>query len=255
MNSNERKPIVNKVFDTKMKTLMSIRNFQQDFISHAQILKDITQDLTQRYENGLNFLNQNGDLDHQKEWEELLNNVRVEANQMNQILSRSGDFMLEDKMDYDFLGDYNEFETRKNQLKDASLKFENSGTKSLSDDSLDEWNLNYVVWDEHFEEKFINEGQFIQLIYDFEDKYSHEDLNRITEILTQNSAGELDWNNPAVYEQQYIKAIQEFQREFKPRNLWDNIMEILAGGVHPSPSERMMLEQWTDGEQKTREDM
>ncbi|MET3730775.1 hypothetical protein [Moheibacter stercoris] len=255
MDSNDHKTIINPVFDSQMKTLLRIKDFRKDFLSHSEAIKELTQDLVSKYEEGAEFLKRHADSDYQKEWEESLNNVMVQSNQMNQVLALSDDFMNENKQDHDFQSEYNDFVDRRNQLSQAALQFESIGSKALSEENLNTWNERFVVWKEEYEPQIENENVTVKLIYDFQHKYSQEDLVKITEIISQANAEEVDWNDPVQFQQQYIKAIQEFQREFKPKNLWDNIMEILAGGVHPSPSERMMLEQWADGEQKTREDM
>ena len=45
------------------------------------------------------------------------------------------------------------------------------------------------------------------------------------------------------------RALVNFKKEFKEeKNLWDRFLDILAGGTHQSPSERVMLERWIEGE-------
>jgi hypothetical protein len=52
-----------------------------------------------------------------------------------------------------------------------------------------------------------------------------------------------------VYQKDYYKALVNFKKEFKEeKNLWDRFLDILAGGTHQSPSERVMLERWIEGE-------
>lgn len=255
MNSENPTPIVNDVFDAQMKTLMSIRDFQTDFVGHSEVIRKLTHDLTQVYQQGLNFFLRFAEEEHHKEADELLNNVHVEANQMNQVLTLSLNQMNLAAVDHEYEKEYKDYFQRRSQLKEAALKFESLGERYLSDGNLEEWNREFVVWKEFYETQFERENAYIKLIYDFYDKYSHQDLVRITQILNDSNADEVNWDDPVQFQQRYIKAIQEFQREFKPKNLWDNILEILAGGVHPSPSERIMLQQWTDGEQKTRHDM
>ena len=42
---------------------------------------------------------------------------------------------------------------------------------------------------------------------------------------------------------------ENFKKEFKEeKNLWDRFLDILAGGTHQPPSERVMLERWIEGE-------
>ena len=52
------------------------------------------------------------------------------------------------------------------------------------------------------------------------------------------------------YQNDYYKALVNFKNEFKKeKNLWDKFLDILAGGTHQSPSERVMMERWVDGEE------
>ncbi|MCL1668196.1 hypothetical protein M2T82_09010 [Elizabethkingia ursingii] len=50
------------------------------------------------------------------------------------------------------------------------------------------------------------------------------------------------------YEKEYLKALLIYKTEFnKKRNLWDRLLDILAGGTHQSPKEHVMLDRWING--------
>lgn len=255
MGTNEKNTFVSDVIDARMKILMSIRDFQKDFESNSVEIKNATQDLISIYERGVGFLNAHGDSDFQKEWDETLNEVRVHANQMNNQLQNTAEQMSERKEKTDFSNNWKEFETHKNYFFESASKFEKIGFKALPEDKQIEWEDNYVVHDKEILSRINNRSEFDKFILDFVSKYDKDELVKISEIVQENSSQDIDWSNPEEYRNQYIKAISEFQREFKPQNLWDSLLELLAGGVHPSPSERVMLEKWADGEQKSREDM
>ncbi len=254
MGTNEKNLFISGAIDTRMRILMSIRDFQKDFESSSNEMKKVVQDLISVYERGVAFLDAHGDSDMKKQWEELLNEIQVHVNQMNHQLERSSELMNKEEK-IDFTDNWKEFETHKNYLKESSLKFEKTGLSSLPEDRKYEWEDNFVVYEKEFEPKIQSRVEFDKFIIDFVSKYDKDELVKITQIVEENSPKDIDWSNPAEYQDQYVKAISEFQREFKPQNLWDSFLELLAGGVHPSPSERVMLEKWTDGEQKTREDM
>jgi hypothetical protein len=53
------------------------------------------------------------------------------------------------------------------------------------------------------------------------------------------------------YQTDYYKALINFKKEFKQeKNLWDKFLDILAGGTHQLPSERVMMERWLDGDKQ-----
>lgn len=255
METNEKNTFISGTIDARLKLLMSIRDFQKDFATNAQEIEKATQDLISVYEKGLGFLYEYAEEDFKKEADEILNEVRVHANQMNHQLKKTADQILERKEKTNYSKNWEEFETHHKYLKEAALKFESKGQNALPEDKKVEWEDNFVVFEKDIEPRIKMKSEFEKFILDFVYKYDKDELNKISEIVHKNSSKDIDWSNPVEYKNQYIKAISEFQREFKPQNLWDSFMELLAGGVHPSPSERVMLEKWADGEQKTREDM
>ncbi len=255
MGTNEKNSFISSVIDTRLGILMSIRDFQRDFENNARQIENITQDLLSVYEKGLGFLNSYAEEDFKKEADDLLNDIRVYANQMNHQLRKTADQMKDRIGKEDYSANWKEYETNKNYFRESALKFEKRGLNSLPEDKRPEWENSYVMYEKEIEPHIKKDSEFEKFILDFVSQYDKDDLTKISEIVQESSSQEIDWSNPVEYKNQYIKAISEFQREFKPQNLWDSFMELLAGGVHPSPSERVMLEKWADGEQKSREDM
>ncbi len=252
METNEKKPWVNNMIDSKMRILMSIRNFEQDFLAHSKKIKLYSDELTSNYEKAVDYLNRYADHEFKKQWDELLNETYVHANQMNQQLTLIGnDFSLVEK----HAELIKIFDEHKNVLYMTSKKLEDIGFQALPESKHEEWKTQFVVMESSFKPKVENEISADKFILDFISRYDKGEQEKALKIISENVDEDIDWSDPKQYEAQYIKAISEFQREFKPQNLWDSFMELLAGGVHPSPSERVMLEKWADGEQKSREDM
>jgi len=55
-----------------------------------------------------------------------------------------------------------------------------------------------------------------------------------------------DINN---YEKDYLIALSQVKKEFSEnKNVWDTFLDILAGGTHQSPAEKVMLMRWIEGE-------
>jgi hypothetical protein len=83
------------------------------------------------------------------------------------------------------------------------------------------------------------------------ERYTPEELNAITQIIVNHIPLNFTYDEAVEYENDYYKALIDFKKEFQgEKNLWDKFLDILAGGTHQSPSERVMLERWIEGEKE-----
>jgi len=81
------------------------------------------------------------------------------------------------------------------------------------------------------------------------ERYTPDELNKITQIIVDNIPLDFTYAEAVEYQHDYYKALVNLKKEFKEeKNLWDKFLDILAGGTHQSPSERVMMERWVDGE-------
>jgi len=257
MNSNENQnpsAITSTVFDPQLRTLMSIRHFHEDLENYISRVESATREMNSVYEKGISMLKQSATKENNKQWEEAINEIRVDANQLNQVLVIARD-RTKNREAFDFPTQWKDFENRLKDLKNSARNFENMGAKQLDGESKKRWESDICIFESRIEPEILKNTHAANLILEFMFKYDAERLERIMEIIDRNVPENTAGMDPKDLEAGYLKAMREFQREFKPQNLWDVFLEILAGGVHPSPSERVMLEKWADGEQKTREDM
>jgi hypothetical protein len=81
------------------------------------------------------------------------------------------------------------------------------------------------------------------------ERYTPDELNAITKIIADQVPLDFTYEEAVEYQNDYYKALVNFKKEFKEeKNLWDKFLDILAGGTHQPPSERVMMERWLDGE-------
>ena len=241
METSKKYPLLNEIFEGRMKMLLSIRNFEEGFISHSENVQGYITELIHNYERASDYLKQNATAEIGAEREDLLNEIHVYGNQAIQHLKMVGETLYESGKVNE--GSWKEFETKKAYLFESALKFERLGKKVLNGEHLRHWEADFVILENSILPPIENELNTIRFIIDFVGKYSRENREKFLGITKESEA-------------HYIKVIKQFKEEFEPKtNLWDSIMELLAGDVHPSPSERIMFEKWIDGEQKEREDM
>lgn len=257
MNTNENQSltnITNTIIDPQLKMLMSIHHFDRDLNRYRKETENATSEMISVYEKGILILENFAGTEFKKQWEEQFNEVLVDANQLNQVINIANDHR-DEREKFDFEQHWKNFDTRLKELKESANKFEALGSRVLSGAEKSNWEAEIRVFESKTEPIIRKNAEGMKLIFGFMYKYTSENLARITEIVNRHIPENSFELNPKELESQYVKAFKEFQREFQPQNLWDSFLELLAGGVHPSPSERVMFEKWIEGEQKTREDM
>ncbi|OPC62612.1 hypothetical protein DSC47_10360 [Elizabethkingia miricola] len=73
-------------------------------------------------------------------------------------------------------------------------------------------------------------------------------ISNTTSNIMHNIPGNYTLQQAKKYEKEYLKALLIYKTEFnKKRNLWDRLLDILAGGAHQSPKEHVMLDRWING--------
>ncbi|NLN33582.1 MAG: hypothetical protein GX159_08310 [Flavobacteriaceae bacterium] len=254
METNKKQPLINQMFEGKVKLLLSVRNFEESFAKHSENLQNYLSELVRNYERASDYLKEYAHPDLLKRSEDLINEIHVYANQCNRQLIALTEALLEtNQVNYEA---WKDLEIHKSHLYESALHFENLGLNYFKEECLRHWETDFVILKSSFQEQIENELNTARFVLDFIGKYSREERQKVLGILKDTSADDVNWSDPKEQEAHFLKAIRQFQEEFEPKtNLWDSLMELLAGGVHPSPSERIMLEKWNDGEQKEREDM
>lgn len=249
MKTNVPNFIDNKVVRERLNVLMSIQNFENDLNRAIENISETTNQLIRRYEEGLNFLTQINklDLSERKREMENLNGMRVHSNQMIHSLEL---IETSDDENVKMSEQISIFEQKQKRMSEYALRFENLGSNILKGDLLQTWKDRYCVYQKDYAEKFEKSKKKLVLINQFYEKYSPEEIELISNIIAENRENYSESADAENFKIQYLKAISQYKQEFNPTNLWDRFLNILAGGVHPTPEEKVMLTNWMDGKQK-----
>ena len=82
-------------------------------------------------------------------------------------------------------------------------------------------------------------------------KYTPKELDVVTEIILNDIPESFSFAEADKYEKDYFKAAVDLKLEFRQdKNLWDTFLDVLAGGSHQSPSQRVMMQRWLEGEKQ-----
>ena len=134
-------------------------------------------------------------------------------------------------------------------LKDNAKNATNTGLTLLPEAVHPQWGKEYVKPGTPLLESLLAHVESCRVMLQLIERYTPEELNAITQIIVNHIPLNFTYDEAVEYQNDYYKALVDFKKEFQgEKNLWDKFLDILAGGTHQSPSERVMLERWIEGE-------
>jgi hypothetical protein len=133
----------------------------------------------------------------------------------------------------------------RNHYKETTKK----GLEVLPERVHPQWEKDFVTVAAPLVESLVTHIDTCRVLLQMIERYTPDELNAITQIIAQNVPLDFSYEEAMEYQKDYYKALINFKKEFKQeKNLWDTFLDILAGGTHQSPSERVMMERWLDGD-------
>ncbi len=144
------------------------------------------------------------------------------------------------------------------QLSELVLGFEKNskqlaylGLDILAKGAHPQWQYEYVELENELVEKLVDRVESCRILLQMIERYTPDELNSITQIIVDQIPLNFTYQEAVDYQTDYYKALINFKKEFKQeKNLWDKFLDILAGGTHQLPSERVMMERWLDGDKE-----
>jgi hypothetical protein len=112
-----------------------------------------------------------------------------------------------------------------------------------------QWEKDYVQLEASMVQSMVTHVDSCRVLLQMIERYTPEERNAITQIIVDQIPPDFTYEEAVEYQNDYYKALGNFKKEFKEeKNLWDKFLDILAGGTHQLPSERVMMERWLEEE-------
>lgn len=135
------------------------------------------------------------------------------------------------------------------QLKLGVKNLISTGYQVLPETQFIKWDSAFVHTEQPLVQSLVDHVDSCRVLLQMIEKYSPDELNKITKLIVDQIPPEFTYEEAVQYQHDYYKALVNFKKEFKEeKNLWDKFLDILADGTHQTPSERVMLERWIEGE-------
>ena len=232
----------------KLRALLSIRRFSAGLAEHRDHLKQIENDLNDLNKSTYALLAIDSKIDSRKQWDTTIDEISRAVLLINQLLD-SANKKVEQRDRSDSSGLWNRIDGQMEQLEEACKKMENLGFELLPESDQNRWKTNVLNFRRSILPLFSSHAIAYKVELQMIERYSTAELNKITQVILEKIPEDFTLEEAKTYEREYLKATDDLEKEFhEEKNLWDTFLDILAGGTHQSPSERVMLNRWIEGE-------
>jgi hypothetical protein len=231
-----------------LRALLSIKNLgttlQKDYAHLLQIEKEIEE----VNKTGLLIIEANIEPEALESWKPAAAATITAVTAIKDILNKAKE-NIEKKASTDFAELWQQLGLQITELKEASKNLISTGYKLLPETQFIKWEKEFEHAEKALIQTMVDHVDSCRILLQMIEKYSPDELNKITKIIVDQIPPDFTYEEAIVYQKDYYKALVNFKKEFKEeKNLWDKFLDILAGGTHQSPSERIMLERWIEGE-------
>ena len=239
-----------KVYNSKLRALLSIRNFNSAFEKYYEQLKNIEEEFDRLNTNALSIIETNCKKHDVEKWKLSQEDVSDSIKSINEIL-----ILLQKKIEGKERTDskelWKQFDLYENKLKKAYRFSEKLGYDILPENVHKHWEKDVCNFEESLMPLIVSHADACKLELEMIEKYTPKELDEITQVVAKLISDDFTFEEADKYEKEYLKAFKELKKEFrKDKNLWDRFLDILAGGTHQTPSERVMMQRWVDGEKE-----
>lgn len=247
----ENSPILNSETSNHnpgLRALLSIKNFGITLQKDYERLLQIEKEMDELNKTGSSVIEANAAPAAAESWKLASLAVSKAVTGIKDLLNSAKE-SIEKKETRDVGDMWQQLSLQVKQLKDAAKNAISTGYKLLPETQFIKWEKEFARVEEQLVQSMVDHVDSCRVLLQMIEKYSPDELNKITKIVVDQVPTDFTYEETVAYQKDYYKALVNFKKEFKEeKNLWDRFLDILAGGTHQSPSERVMLERWIEGE-------
>jgi hypothetical protein len=238
------------VYKAELRALISIRNFGKALELHYQQLIEIEKQVEMIQANAIEIIQVHCSPQKTESWRKSQMTVTESVAFINETLKKLKEKVAgKDRSDTSDL--WAQFNSQIEKFKNAYKSSEQLGLSILPESERDHWQKDICNIEDTILPLIISHAETCKMELELIQKYTPKELHKITKVIADNIPADFTYEDVDKYEEEYLKAVGDFENEFAAnKNLWDKFLDVLAGGTHQPPSERVMLQRWVDGEKR-----
>jgi hypothetical protein len=238
----------NEDYHSELRALLSIRNFNSTLEKHYSQMLEIERKLEEFHKNALTIIEAHSSIESQEKWKNGLKEVNSSLKAINEVLNSAKEKVKSHDRS-DSLALWKQFELHLNNLKGGNKNLENLGFEILPESEHIHWKKDVCNFEDTILPLIVSHAKACKAELQMMEKYTPKEIHNITQIILDHIPENFSFEEADKYEKDYMLAFEDFKKEFSPeKNLWDTFLDIVAGGTHQSPSERVMMKRWLEGD-------
>jgi len=250
---NDASTEINKIdpnHNPGLRALLAIKNISATLEKDYADLLQCESELDGIYINGIQIIEQNTTSDVWAKWQDAFQVVKMAILGINNsLVSAKKRIDLKEKDGYTEL--WNQLTIHLTALKDNFSKVADLGIELLPITSHPQWDTDFVTSGKALIKTMVSQVGSYRVLLQMIERYTPEELQSINQLIITQVPTDFTYEETVEYKNDYYQALVNFKAEFKEeKNLWDTFLDILAGGTHQSPAERVMMERWVEGEKE-----
>lgn len=231
-----------------LRALLAIKNFTATLEKDYTELLQIESELDELNKKGLLMIETTTSPEAIAQWKVSLQEVNTAVTGINDTLTAAKG-MIEQKAKDGYPELWKQLAAHLFALKDNSKNTISIGLDLFPEAVHPQWEREFVKIETALVQSMVTHVESCRVLLQMIERYTPDELKIITKIIVDQIPLDFTYEEAVEYQNDYYKALVNFKKEFKEeKNLWDKFLDILAGGTHQPPSERIMMERWLDGE-------
>ena len=240
----------NQSHNPGLRALLALKKFTTTFEEDYTKLLQLESDLDELNKKGLLIIEANTSAESVASWKEIIQELNTAVKGINETLTSAKE-KIEQKEKDGYPELWKQLDIYLTALKDNAKNAVGSGLNILPETVRPQWENEFVTIENTKVHHVVAHVESCRVLLQMIERYTPEELNSITKIIVDQIPADFTYDDAVEYQKDYYKALVNFKKEFKEeKNLWDKFLDILAGGTHQLPSERVMMERWLEGEKE-----
>jgi gas vesicle protein len=238
----------NEAYHSELRALLSIRNFNSALEKHYSQMLEIEEKLEEFHKSALAIIEAHSSTKSQEKWKNGLKEMNSSLKAINEVLNSAKE-KVKNHDRSDSLALWKQFKLHLDNLKVGNKNLEDLGFEILPESEHIHWRKDVCNFEDTILPLIVSHAKACKTELQMIEKYTPKEIDNVTQIILDHVPEDFNFEEADKYEKDYRLAFEDFKKEFSPeKNLWDTLLDIVAGGTHQPPSERVMMKRWLEGE-------
>jgi len=232
-------------FNPAIEAVVRLRRIALDILDSNTTIKDTYHESIEKLQRAIHLIAPERIV--LNEWTSIKTNLDNSANNLIGILNKLTQ-RFKEKNVKDISSVWNEYKINSTLLQSDLQQLRKLGEVAINDkDAMAEWNNLWETINANFNKiKSIVESYKLKL--DAIEKLAPTEIDEITNDILKHIPVHYTEEQAYQYEKEYLQALKELKEIAKSKNLWDKILDLLAGGYQETPAHRVAMMRWLEGE-------